>query len=115
MKLSVRQLRTLIEQAIIEATIIYGDNNPNTFQSSVPISTWGEEAVMRTWKTHRENRAYLFFLYKNGTMAEKQQAAKELTICDRKLAFWERHPAFNKDLAGVIAQQIMKNWAKKGK
>jgi hypothetical protein len=109
MQLTIKELKGMIKEALI-----YGDKDPTkSFASSVPISAWGPDAVMKTWSTHRENRAYLFFLYKNGTMSEKQQAAKELEICDRKLAFWERHPAFDKAQAGVIAQKIMSNWAKK--
>lgn len=115
MKLSVKQVRTLVEQLMNEITLVYGDTRGEPFQSKIPISEWDEDTVMKVWKKHRENRAFLFFMYKNGTIAEKQQAAKELEICDRKLAFWERHPQFNRETAGRFAQEIMKQWAKKGK
>lgn len=91
--------------------LIYGSNEQRSSGGFIiPISQWGTPAVMKTWQTHLENRSYLFFMYTKGTYAEKQQASKELEICDRKLAFWERHPAFDISKAASAKAQVKSKW-----
>lgn len=47
---------------------------------------------------HSENWFFLKLVLMRGTTIDKFQARKELTICDRKLAYWDR----------MIAGPIMK-------
>ena len=47
-------------------------------------------------RTHLQNYFYLkFLLLKSDNANEKIQASKELKICERKLAFWQRQATFN--------------------
>ena len=44
---------------------------------------------------HLENWFVLRFIQTQTTdMIERQQATKELTICDRKIEFWKRRPEY---------------------
>ena len=90
--------------------LIYGSEPRPGGQFSKPISEWSPEAVLRAWKTHVENRKFLFFMYTKGTVPERQQASRELDVCDRKIAFWERHPNFDKVEAGVINSRLKREW-----
>lgn len=75
-----------------------------------PISQWDSKRVMLAWRTHAENRALLDFYMRNGTFDEKCQARKELTICERKLTFWERHPSFSAKEMEYITAYIHRQW-----
>lgn len=94
--------------------IIYDTNEQRkgSFSGSL-ISQWSSAAVMGAWRVHIENRAFLFFMYSKGTYAERVQASKELDICDRKIAFWEKHTEFNKDEAARIIARVKSNWSAK--
>ncbi len=70
---------------------------------------------MSAWRTHLENRAFLEFMAKGGTFQERQQAVKELAICARKLAFWERHPEFDKTAAAQAQREVGVKWSSKPK
>lgn len=65
------------------------------------------------YKKHVTNWYYLKFIYANGTVNEKRQAQKELGICERKMAFWYRHPAFCVIQAGKDTQSIQQQWNSK--
>ena len=93
--------------------LVYESESAHKSYAGKPLSQWGEAAVMRTWGTHIENHAFLKFMYAKGTMAEKQQASKELVICERKIAFWEKHPAFDKRLAALQVTKVKTAWAGK--
>ena len=56
---------------------------------------------------HFDNLLFLTFMSNHGTTAEKMQAQKELIICERKLAWWEKHPNYDKVevLRGVAAKK----------
>lgn len=47
------------------------------------------------WLRHYENYLYLDFLVKRGNRLEKFQAQKELAICERKMAWMEKHRNFD--------------------
>jgi hypothetical protein len=95
--------------------LVYDESVGGGKFNGVPISQWGPDAVMRSWQGHAENRAYLAFLYSNGSIQEKAQAAKELKVAERKLAFWERHPAFDKSSSKAILDVIRAKWAPRAK
>ena len=91
--------------------LVYGDEVPRGKFSGRPISEWSKNAVMSAWKTHVENRAFLAFMYSKGNVHERMKASQELSIADRKISFWERHPEFDKAEAAQINTQIKRNWA----
>ena len=61
--------------------------------------------------THYRNSLYLGFLLKNSNnFAEKQQAGKELGMAEKKMAYWQKHPNFDKDRALVECEKSRKEW-----
>ena len=92
--------------------LVYDDTSVRpAFRGGTPISEWGSEKVMALWGEHLRNRLYLQFMAKEGDYAERQQAHKELAICARKAAFWERHPAFDKSEASRVRHEVQREWA----
>lgn len=91
--------------------LVYGDEVPRGKFSGRPISEWSRGAVMAAWKVHVENRYFLAFMLAKGNVGERMKASQELSVADRKISFWERHPAFDKAEAGQINTQIKRNWA----
>jgi hypothetical protein len=75
-----------------------------------PISTWEEYRVMAAWAVHAGNRAYLEFMAKKGDFKERLQAARELLICGRKMAFWERHPNWSRASAERTLARVRSDW-----
>lgn len=67
----------------------------------------------RKWVEHYSNIMLLTFIHNHqGTsLQEKYQANKELEIAQRKLAWCERQPLFNKDEAARQANAIKKQWS----
>lgn len=70
---------------------IYADNQPfsgrpfcaSDYNSNVQIST------------HLDNWFILKFMQmQTDSIIERHQATKELTICERKISFWQRQPDF---------------------
>lgn len=77
--------------------------------TNLQIDVWkmnGTKAYMR----HYEQKMFLLFMAKKGNQTERWQAEKELVICERKLAFWDKHP--NTDGEAVLRQvaQMNKDW-----
>jgi phage tail sheath gpL-like len=91
--------------------LVYDESVRSSFRGGKPISQWSREAVMGAWQQHLENRAYLLFMAREGTFSEKTQAAKELEICRQKLAFWERHPEFDRTAAAAAQRELGAKWA----
>lgn len=71
----------------------------------------GTKAYLR----HYENKLYLSFIAKNGSRTERCQAEKELVICERKLAYWEKHPSFVGGSARSGMEKLNKAWNEKGR
>ncbi len=59
---------------------------------------------------HLSNWYYLKFIAERGSTLEKIQATKELTICERKLAWWYKHPAFSVEQAGRDVRREQSIW-----
>jgi len=91
-------------------SLVYGDEIPRGKFSGRPIGEWSTAAVLGAWKVHVENRCFLAFMYSKGTIQEKMKAGQELSIADRKISFWERHPNFDAAAAGQLNAQIKRNW-----
>lgn len=90
------------------------------YDDSVKSDHTGPMPPYETWKAtekylgHYENYLYLDFIAKNSTdRKELHQARKELTICERKMEYWKRHPNWNKD-KDVFAkiEKLKKQWAR---
>lgn len=88
--------------------LIYNENekrtgggfNPNDFDPNACI------------RKHFENEAYLkFILGASDDFNERQQARKELEICDRKQNYWMKHPMFDPDIAKEDRKEIAKIWS----
>ncbi|MFA9261862.1 MAG: hypothetical protein ACEQSB_00685 [Undibacterium sp.] len=60
---------------------------------------------------HYANQLYLKFIANNGDRLEKIQAAKELLICERKMAFWQRHPRYIHTDAIRGIEKLKRDWA----
>lgn len=84
----------------------YSDTGPRT---NLKINIWkmnGSRAYLR----HFENFLYLHFMAKNGTREERIQAEREITICRRKLQFWQRHPNYVEAEVQPKREQMVKDW-----
>lgn len=62
--------------------------------------------------THFSNSLLLKFFHTKGTREEKQQAARELTICERKMKFWQRAPNYSQQAALTAIDKLNKTWQK---
>lgn len=77
------------------------------------IDIWkmnGTKAYLR----HYDNYLFLQFVTVNprSTETEKRQARLELTICEKKLEFWRKHPNYDHDEALKGVQALKRNWEK---
>ena len=61
---------------------------------------------------HFSNMLYLEFVAKNSlaTLFERQQANKEILICQRKLDYHRRHPNFEMSRAEQAILDLRKQW-----
>jgi len=64
------------------------------------------------WLTHFANSLYLQFIagHADSSFADKQQANHELVLCNKKLAFWQKHPNFDSTAAATGALACKKQW-----
>lgn len=96
--------------------LIYPENEPKVpgqVQFSNPINEWSTDAVMKCWTSHVENRAYLEFMFLKGSPSERRQATSELEIANRKIMFWNRHPNFDREAAGLVLTRVQRDWARR--
>jgi len=84
------------------------DENPGPY-TGPPLSRINPN---RAHRRHLENYFFLKFMLANGNTAEKSQASKELAICDRKLAYWSRHPLFSRQQAEKDVAELKVTWGK---
>lgn len=75
------------------------------------INVWkmnGTKAYLR----HYDQYLFLHFVAGNSraSEAERRQARHELTICEKKLEFWKRHPNYDHDEALRGIANLKKNW-----
>lgn len=97
--------------------LLFSHNNARELYSDVREPFTGNvdfhslDAV-KGYLRHYGNKLYLGFMLANGTRIEKQQASKELEICERKLTWWQRHPNFDRDQALRGAEALKRDWAK---
>lgn len=61
---------------------------------------------------HLDNWFFLKFVLMNSTdFAERAQANKELTICERKMTYWKRNGRFDSAAAQRYKDELKKQWA----
>ncbi|PZR92305.1 MAG: hypothetical protein DI537_14065 [Stutzerimonas stutzeri] len=83
-------------------------------------STSGGQSTVNVWKMngtkgylrHYENYLFLSFVMNNplASRVERAQATKELAICEKKLAFWRRHPLYVHEDAMKGVNDLKQNW-----
>ena len=84
----------------------YSDSAP---RSSTPVNVWAMNAT-KAYMTHYANFLFLDFIMNHGTYAEQQQARKELTICERKLRFWAKHPNYEAEIVRREKEKLHVAW-----
>jgi len=93
---------------------IYSNTQPNTFdpKSAVP---YHEQNANRHYIRHYENFMFLKFIlnHKDSTRNECTQATKELTICERKMNYWYKHPNYDQDVILPMITKIKRGWNNK--
>ncbi|AMB48326.1 hypothetical protein [Methylobacterium sp. AMS5] len=89
------------------AAIFYADNKSG---EGVKIDVWrmnGTKAYLR----HYENYLMLDFIAKSTKDREEQRRARvELTMCEKKLEFWKRHPKYDHDEAKAGVAKLKAMW-----
>jgi hypothetical protein len=89
----------------------YSDTQTHQPGSIVPYHRQNANAG---YLRHYENYLYLDFILKTSDrMAERQQAAKELTICERKLKYWQQHANFIQGQVLPQVEKMKKQWQAK--
>lgn len=89
----------------------YSDNQP---RSATPVNVW-KMNPNKAFMSHYANFLYLDFILNNGDYQERQQARKELVICERKMKFWERHPDFNSTFVRGEKEKLHVAWKSGGR
>lgn len=83
--------------------------NENEVYSGPPIS-YNKINANRSYLRHYSNSLLLAFVIRNGTMAERVQASKELTICERKMERMEKHANFDWNAVLPEIEKLKKMW-----
>jgi len=78
--------------------IVYGND-----KYTGPIIPYYKINANKGWLRHYGNFLYLKFMASRGNFNEKKQANDELVICERKLAWHEKHCNF--DWAVIIPEK----------
>jgi hypothetical protein len=76
-----------------------------------PFIPYHKQNPNRIALKHYNNLKYLTFMHQRGNTREKIQAAKELTICERKLQWAYNHTNFDHTQFLTEKQQIDKDWS----
>lgn len=91
----------------MSGALVYDDEPRGTFRGNVNAAD-----PVRAYVTHFGNAMYLRFIAANSTDGrERGQANKEIVICERKLAYWQRHPKWNAAAAAEAVAPIKAQWA----
>ena len=92
--------------------IIYDDNEVR-IQRGRP-KPYHEQDAVGNWLRHYSNGKYLTFFVQHETdLTDRLRAQHELTICERKMAYWKRHMNWNAKEASRAAEPIDKMWRSK--
>jgi hypothetical protein len=96
------------------AYFIYPDNDDKEPFRGRP-KPYHEQPAVDYWFKHYQNSKYLTFMaqHRETSALERAQATKELEACQRKMDYWKRHVNWNAKQAGLLAQEIDKQWQPK--
>jgi hypothetical protein len=83
-------------------------------RGSSDINVWKMNGSMR-YLDHFSNFLFLNFVAKSGSREERASVEKEIAICERKLAFWERHPRFDAAFVQQEKQKLIRTWRQESK
>lgn len=64
----------------------------------------------RKYLEHYSNLLTLKVVAKEGNILDRIAAEKEITICNRKLLYWERHPRFDSEKAIKQMATLKAQW-----
>ena len=64
----------------------------------------------RQYRKHLENWFFLKLTLQNGNMVDRHKASKELSICDRKLSFWQKKKNFDREQAERDIAELREMW-----
>lgn len=84
----------------------YSDTSP---KGPSDINVWKMNGS-KCYLTHFSNYLFLMFVSKRGTRAERASVEKEILICEKKLAFWQRHPRFDAEYVQKEKEKMIKAW-----
>lgn len=91
----------------MRSCLIYEDDPPPFSGRPTP---YNELPATMFWRTHFANSMELKFFLNHGDRWEKQRASSELSKCERKMTYWERHPNWDKVEALREAGRIKRMW-----
>ena len=76
-----------------------------------PSRIW-EMNGTKVYVSHYSNLLYLQFVANNplASFIERQQAEKEIKLCEKKLEWWKRHPNFDQVEALREVEKLKKQW-----
>lgn len=90
--------------------ILYDTDSGGSF--SGPPRRLDDADATKRWLDHFSNSLILTRIGQVSTDArEKIQAGRELVVCQRKMAFWARHPNYLPHTAQTEAQKLRRAWA----
>lgn len=78
-------------------------------KKDLKINVWELDAV-KCYLSHYSNFLFLDFMLSKGTYLEQVQARKEIEICEKKLAWWKKHPTFNEEAVNKEKERMHKEW-----
>lgn len=90
--------------------IFYADN---TQRASGPVTGYLQWPAVKKYLEHYGNYLILDAISKAPkNPAEKRQALKEMTMCEKKLTYWTRHPNYDRREAEAGISSLKKQWAR---
>lgn len=86
----------------------------NVPRSNVALNVWDWNAN-KVYLKHFQNLLFLDFMIENGSFAERAQAQRERLICERKMAFWKRHPKYEAVTLQPMIEKAITDWKRGGR
>lgn len=92
-------------------SLIYSDSEVGS--GGGHMIPYHRQNATKSYLRHYENYLYLQFIQKNSDKeSERNQATKELTICERKMKHWQHHANYDQQAALQGIQVLKKQWDK---
>lgn len=87
--------------------IVY-DENVRSAGAPIPYHSLN---ASKGYVTHYGNLLYLQFIVKSSDrISERQQALKEMQIAERKMAYWKKHPNWDRSEVEPEVVKLNKHW-----